>query len=77
MTSSGGGAPTSDGSWLDLSAAATYAGVGRAEIAEAVMRGDLDPDMTRGHSPTLVLHSHAVEAWAAAREVRAERAIAS
>ncbi len=57
-----------DGSWLDLPEAAAYAGVPLAGITRAINRGDLDPDMTRGHSPTLVLYSRDVEAWAAARE---------
>lgn len=65
-----------DGSWLDLVTAAAYAGVTFNELARAINRGDLDPDRTGGSTPTLVLHSHDVEVWAAAREASAP-AIAS
>jgi hypothetical protein len=70
LTSSAHTAAT-DGSWMDLDTAAAYAGVPFSELARAINRGDLDPDMTGGLAPTLVLHSHAIEAWAAARETAA------
>jgi hypothetical protein len=57
-----------DGSWMDLETAAVYAGVPFPELQQAICRGELDPDITGGRAPMWVLHSRAVEAWAAARE---------
>lgn len=57
-----------DGSWMDLEAAAAYAAVPFTVLAQAICRGDLDPDMTSGRAPIWVLHSRDVEEWAAARE---------
>jgi hypothetical protein len=65
-----------DGSWMDLATAAAYAGVPFTELARAINRGDLDPDMTGGRTPTLVLHSYDIEVWADARE-RAAQPVAS
>ena len=60
----------SDGSWMDLETAALYAGVPFQELAKAICRGELDPDMTSGRAPIWVLHSRDVETWAACREAR-------
>ncbi|MGZ4609195.1 MAG: hypothetical protein ACXV2H_02930 [Actinomycetes bacterium] len=77
LSSANAGTTATDGSWMDLTTAAAYAGVPFSELARAINRGDLDPDMTGGRAPTLVLHSHAIEAWAAAREWSLRQSLAS
>jgi hypothetical protein len=76
LTTSAGTTAT-DGSWMDLATAAAYAGVPFTDLARAINRGDLEPDMTGGRTPTLVLHCHAVEIWAAARERSLRQPLAS
>lgn len=71
------GTTATDGSWMDLCTAAAYAGVPFTELARAINRGELDPDVTGGQTPTLVLHCHAIETWAAAREWSLRHSLAS
>ncbi len=54
--------------WLHLAGAADYAGASRAELVEAIERGELDALPVDRHDPSdLVVRMHDVEAWAARR----------
>jgi hypothetical protein len=57
------------GDWMDVAFAAMYAGVTPAVLSAAVRDGELRSTATFNVRTALV-HSHAVEAWAARRESR-------
>jgi hypothetical protein len=65
ITTSRSRTSATDGDWMDVATAAMYAGVSLTDLTAAVLHGEL-PVATR-YGPVLV-HSHAVEAWAAVRE---------
>ncbi|MDQ1600532.1 MAG: hypothetical protein QOD68_2006, partial [Actinomycetota bacterium] len=57
-----------DGEWMDVAFAATYAGVPLHVLTSALRAGELPRSATWGSVGAILLHSHAVEAWAAERE---------
>jgi hypothetical protein len=57
-----------DGEWMDVAFAATYAGVPLHVLTAALRAGELPRSATWGSVGAILLHSHAVEAWAAERE---------
>jgi hypothetical protein len=69
MTSKSGKQPSAtDGEWMDVAFAATYAGVPLHLLAAALRDGELPKSAAWGNVSTILVHSHAVEAWAAERE---------
>lgn len=62
--------PTSatDGEWMDVAFAAMYAGVPLHVLTAALCDGELPRSAAWGSISTTLVHSHAVEAWAAERE---------
>jgi hypothetical protein len=59
-----------DGEWMDAAFAAMYAGVTLDVLNAAVRAGELSSTAAYSRVPTVLVHSHAVEAWAAERESR-------
>jgi len=59
-----------DGEWMDIPSAATYAGVTLATFTEALSDGELTTGVAYGLRSAVLVHSHAVETWAAHRESR-------
>ena len=57
-----------DGEWMDVAFAATYAGVPLHVLAAALRDGELPKSAAWGNVSATLVHSHAVEAWAAERE---------
>jgi hypothetical protein len=57
-----------DGEWMDLANASIYAGVTLATLTAALHDGELVSRLA--YSRSRLVHSHAVEAWAAERESR-------
>jgi hypothetical protein len=58
------------GEWMDVASAATYAGVALTVLWAAVREGELRSKAAYSNMPSALVHSHAVEAWAAERESR-------
>jgi hypothetical protein len=63
-----------DGEWMDVASASMYAGVTRAVLTAALRADELRSTVDYSNVPTALVHSHAVEAWAAEREFQARRA---
>jgi hypothetical protein len=57
-----------DGEWMDLAFAAMYAGVPMYVLTAALRDGELPWSAGWSSVSAILLHSHAVEAWAAERE---------
>jgi hypothetical protein len=57
-----------DGEWMDVAFAAMYAGVPLHVLTAALRDGELPRSATWGSVGAILLHSHAVEAWATERE---------
>lgn len=53
---------------MDVAFAAMYAGVALHVLTAALRDGELPRSATWGSVGAILLHSHAVEAWAAERE---------
>jgi len=59
-----------DGEWMDIQSAAVYAGVTLTAFTEALSGGELPTGVAYGVHSAVLVHSHAVESWAAERESR-------
>lgn len=59
-----------DGEWMDVPIAAMYAGVPVSVLTAALRDGELPTSAGWGTVSAALVHSHAVEAWAAERESR-------
>jgi hypothetical protein len=59
-----------DGDWMDVASASLYAGVTSAVLNAALRADELRSTLAYSNRPTALVHSHAVEAWAAERESR-------
>jgi hypothetical protein len=59
-----------DGEWMDVAFAAMYAGVPLYVLTAALRDGELPWSAGWTSVSTILLHSHAVEAWAAERELK-------
>ena len=57
-----------DGEWMDVPFAAMYAGVPLPVLVAALRAGELPTSAAWGTASAVLVHSHAVEAWAAERE---------
>jgi hypothetical protein len=57
-----------DGEWMDVAFAAMYAGVPLYVLTAALRDGELPWSAGWASISAVLLHSHAVEAWAAERE---------
>jgi hypothetical protein len=57
-----------DGDWMDIPSAATYAGVPLAVFTTALRDGELPTGVAYGAESAVLVLSHAVEAWAVERE---------
>jgi hypothetical protein len=57
-----------DGEWMDVAFAAMYAGVPLYVLTAALRDGELPWSAGWTSVSAILLHSHAVEAWAAERE---------
>jgi hypothetical protein len=73
MPSMTGQPSATDGEWMDVPFAAMYAGVSLAVLAAALRDGELATTLAAGKGSAALVHSHAVEAWAAQRESRVVR----
>jgi hypothetical protein len=58
------------GEWMDIASAAVYAGVTLTAFNAALADGELPTGVAYGIQSAVLVHSHAVEAWAAERESR-------
>ena len=65
-----GSTSATDGEWMDVASASMYAGVTLAVLTAALRDGELLSAAAYRKGPTGLVHSHAVEAWAAERESR-------
>jgi hypothetical protein len=57
-----------DGEWMDVPFAAMYAGVPLPVLVAALRAGELPTSTAWGTPCAALVHSHAVETWAAERE---------